>query len=147
MFSGADNGRGCTAPVRFFSESKQARAPARTLVGTAVLSTPLYLYVTTATPNALFVFVWLITHQPPVLFSQNKPATSNQSAVLFSQNKPAPTITHQPNEQTEIPYRVVGPYPDELGKITHQISYPRRSLLYTSRRRPPGLRLSASPLP
>jgi hypothetical protein len=47
--------------------------------------------------NALFA--WLISHQPTVLFSQNKPATNNQSAVLFSQNKPAPAISHQPNEQ------------------------------------------------
>jgi hypothetical protein len=46
------------------------------------------------------LFVWLISHQPTVLFSQNKPATNNQSAVLFSQNKPAPAISHQPNEQT-----------------------------------------------
>jgi hypothetical protein len=45
------------------------------------------------------LFVWLISHQPAVLFSQNKPATSNQPAVLFSQNKPAPAISHQPNEQ------------------------------------------------
>jgi hypothetical protein len=29
--------------------------------------------------NALFV--WLISHQPAALFSQNKPATSNQPAV------------------------------------------------------------------
>jgi hypothetical protein len=42
------------------------------------------------------LFVWLISHQPVVLFSQNKPATSNQPAVLFSQNKPAPAIS-QPN--------------------------------------------------
>jgi hypothetical protein len=45
------------------------------------------------------LFVRLISHQPTVLFSQNKPATSNQPAVLFSQNKSAPTISHQPNEQ------------------------------------------------
>jgi hypothetical protein len=45
------------------------------------------------------LFAWLISHQPAVLFSQNKPATSNQSAVLFSQNKPAPVISHQPTEQ------------------------------------------------
>jgi hypothetical protein len=45
------------------------------------------------------LFVWLISHQPTVLFSQNKPATSNQPAVLFSQDKPAPAISHQPNEQ------------------------------------------------
>jgi hypothetical protein len=43
------------------------------------------------------LFAWLISHQPTVLFSQNKPATSNQPAVLFSQNKPA--ISHQPTEQ------------------------------------------------
>jgi hypothetical protein len=47
--------------------------------------------------NALFV--WLISHLPAILFSQNKPATNNQPAVLFSQNKPAPAISHQPNEQ------------------------------------------------
>jgi hypothetical protein len=47
--------------------------------------------------NALFI--WLISHQPVVLFSQNKPSTSNQPAVLFSQNKSAPAISHQPNEQ------------------------------------------------
>jgi hypothetical protein len=44
-------------------------------------------------------FVCLISHQPAVLFSQNKPAITNQPAVLFSQNKPAPAISHQPNEQ------------------------------------------------
>jgi hypothetical protein len=40
-----------------------------------------------------------LAYQPPVLFSQNKPATSNQPAVLLSQNKPAPAISHQPNGQ------------------------------------------------
>jgi hypothetical protein len=45
------------------------------------------------------LFAWLISHQPAVLFSQNKPATSNQPALLFSQNKPAPAINHQPTEQ------------------------------------------------
>jgi hypothetical protein len=45
------------------------------------------------------LFAWLISHQPAVLFSQNKPATNKQSAVLFSQNKPAPAISHQPNER------------------------------------------------
>jgi hypothetical protein len=44
-------------------------------------------------------FVSLISHQPPVLFSLNKPATSNQPAVFFSQNKSAPAINHQQNEQ------------------------------------------------
>jgi hypothetical protein len=47
------------------------------------------------------LFVWLIIHQPTVLFSQNKPAITNQPAVLFSQNKPAPAISHQPNEQAD----------------------------------------------
>jgi hypothetical protein len=41
----------------------------------------------------------LTGHQPAVLFSQNKLATSNQPAVLFSQKKPAPAISHQPTEQ------------------------------------------------
>jgi hypothetical protein len=45
------------------------------------------------------LFAWLISHQPAVLFSHNKSATSNQPAVLFSHNKPAPAISHQPNEQ------------------------------------------------
>jgi hypothetical protein len=45
---------------------------------------------------------WLISHQPAVFFSQNKPATNNQPAVLFSQNKPAPAISHQPNEHAEV---------------------------------------------
>jgi hypothetical protein len=45
------------------------------------------------------LFAWLISHQPAVLFSQNKSATSYQPAILFSQNKPAPAISHQPNEQ------------------------------------------------
>jgi hypothetical protein len=45
------------------------------------------------------LFAWLISHQPTILFSQNKPATTNQPAVFFSQNKPAPAISHQPNEQ------------------------------------------------
>jgi hypothetical protein len=40
------------------------------------------------------LFAWLISHQPAVLFSQNKPANSNQPAVLFSQDKPAPAISH-----------------------------------------------------
>jgi hypothetical protein len=43
-----------------------------------------------------------LAYQPPaVLFSHNKPATSNQPAVLFSQNKPATAISHQPTEQVE----------------------------------------------
>jgi hypothetical protein len=41
------------------------------------------------------MFVWLISHQPAVLFSQNKPATSNQPTVLFSQKKSAPASNQQ----------------------------------------------------
>jgi hypothetical protein len=47
------------------------------------------------------MFVWLISHQPAVLFSQNKPVINNQPAVLFSQNKSAAAISHQPNEQAD----------------------------------------------
>jgi hypothetical protein len=47
------------------------------------------------------MLVWLISHQPTVLFSRNKPATNNQPAVLFSQNKSAPAISHHPNEQAK----------------------------------------------
>jgi hypothetical protein len=52
-------------------------------------------------PEVFSLFAWLISHQPAVLFSHNKPATNNQPAVLFSQNKPAPAISHQPNEQAD----------------------------------------------
>jgi hypothetical protein len=56
------------------------------------------------------LFVWLISHQPAVLFSQSKPATSNQPTVLFSHNKSAPAISHQPNEQAELfPKSHLGP--------------------------------------
>jgi hypothetical protein len=50
-------------------------------------------------PLSCTLFASLISHQPAVFFSHNKPATSNQPAVFFSQNKPAPAISHQPNEQ------------------------------------------------
>jgi hypothetical protein len=49
------------------------------------------------------LFALLISHQPAVLFSHNKPAISNQPTVLFSQNKSAPAISHQPNEQAANP--------------------------------------------
>jgi hypothetical protein len=45
------------------------------------------------------LFVWFISHQPAVFFSQNKSAARNQPAVFFSQNKSAPVISHQPNQQ------------------------------------------------
>jgi hypothetical protein len=56
------------------------------------------------------LFARLISHQPTVLLSQNKPAISNQPAVVFSQNKPAPAISHQPNEQAAPSY----PDPSDL---------------------------------
>jgi hypothetical protein len=50
----------------------------------------------------LALFAWLISHQSTVLFSHNKPATSNHPAVLFSQNKSTPATSHQPNERADI---------------------------------------------
>jgi hypothetical protein len=47
------------------------------------------------------LFVWLISHQPAVHFSQNTPVISNQPALLFSQNKSASAISHQPNEHAD----------------------------------------------
>jgi hypothetical protein len=49
--------------------------------------------------NFINLFIRLISNQPAVLFSQNRPATSNQPAVLFSYSKSAPAISHLPNEQ------------------------------------------------
>jgi hypothetical protein len=51
------------------------------------------LFIVVLDDTATIPFVWLIGHQPVVLFSQNKPATSNQPAVLFSQNKSAPATS------------------------------------------------------
>jgi hypothetical protein len=48
---------------------------------------------TTTSLNTFALFVWLISHQPAVLFSQTKPAITNQPAVLFSQNKPVPATS------------------------------------------------------
>jgi hypothetical protein len=45
------------------------------------------------------MFVWFLSRHPAVLFSQNKPATSNQPTLFFSHNKSAPAISHRPNEQ------------------------------------------------
>jgi hypothetical protein len=42
-------------------------------------------------------FVWLISHQPAVLFSQNKPATSNQPAILFLSEQIS--TSHQPTAE------------------------------------------------
>jgi hypothetical protein len=48
------------------------------------------------------LFAWLISHQPIVLFSQNKPATSNQqpaNSTFLSEQISTSAISHQPNEQ------------------------------------------------
>jgi hypothetical protein len=45
------------------------------------------------------LLVRLISHQPAVLFSQNKPATTNQPAVLFTHKRSASATSHQPTEQ------------------------------------------------
>jgi hypothetical protein len=42
------------------------------------------------------LFVWLISHQPPVLFSQNKSATSQQYFSLTT-NQHQPSATGQTN--------------------------------------------------
>jgi hypothetical protein len=65
-------------------------------IGRLLAPLPLYEDI-----HTVAMFVWLISHQPALLYSQNKPAISNQPAVLFSQNKPAPAISHQPNEQAD----------------------------------------------
>jgi hypothetical protein len=39
---------------------------------------------------SIALFVWLMSHQPAILLSHNKPTTSNQPTVLFFQNKSAP---------------------------------------------------------
>jgi hypothetical protein len=71
--------------------------------GATLLRPVVYITASTLTKREkeiqVALFVWLISHQPTVFFSQNKPATSNQPAVLFSQNKSAPAISHQPTEQ------------------------------------------------
>jgi hypothetical protein len=70
------------------------------------------------------LFAWLISHQPTILFSQNKPATSNQPAVLFSQNKSAPAISYQPNEQAS---RVWPHARTPLDTVTHDSTRPCQS--------------------
>jgi hypothetical protein len=49
-------------------------------------------------PGNLALFAWLISHQPAVLFSHNKPATSNQPAVLsLRRNQHQPSAASQLN--------------------------------------------------
>jgi hypothetical protein len=78
----------------------------RELNNSSVLEAPLQVQVqhTYLEANGA-LFAWLIDHQTAVLFSRNKPATSNQPPVLFSEDKPAPTISHQPNEQADMQKR------------------------------------------
>jgi hypothetical protein len=52
------------------------------------------------------LFVWLISHQPAVLFSQNKPAITNQPAVHSEQT----STGHQPNEQAVYVWLVLHVY-------------------------------------
>jgi hypothetical protein len=43
------------------------------------------------------LFAWLISHQSAVLFSQNKPTSSNQPTVLFLSEQ----TSHQPSEHAD----------------------------------------------
>jgi hypothetical protein len=43
--------------------------------------------------EGIALFVWLISHQPAVFFSHNKPTISNQPTVLISQTT---STSHQP---------------------------------------------------
>jgi hypothetical protein len=86
---------------------------------------PIFLHP--SSPIALFVR--LISHQPTVLFSQNKPAISNQPAVLFSQHKLAPAISHQPNEQTVYLVLHFNHQPWDPHVIDYPFIYPHPTLL------------------
>jgi hypothetical protein len=78
--------------VRFTGRMRKSRSKVRPLCRSSSRA---------AKKSTSALFAWLISHQPAVLCSQTKPATSNQPAVLFSQNKPAPDISHRPTEQAE----------------------------------------------
>jgi hypothetical protein len=73
------------------------------------------------------LLAWLISHQPAVLFSHNKPATSNQPAVLFSQNKSAPVMSRQPTEQAAGSPRVIRLVKLLFGTATVTVRCRRRS--------------------
>jgi hypothetical protein len=68
----------------------------------ATLSTIEY----SGSPMFIRLFVWFISHQPTVLFCQNKSATNNQTVVLFSQNKSAPATsqTNRPIDSILLPW-------------------------------------------
>jgi hypothetical protein len=71
------------------------------------------------------VFVWLISHLPAVLLSQNKSATNNQPTVVFSQNKPAPATSQTdrlPPERNETRTKIVVTTHHERGDFRHPVS-------------------------
>jgi hypothetical protein len=69
---------------------------------------------------------WLISHQPIVLFCQNKPATSNQPVVLFSQNKSAPATSQTNRLKDELEVKedepIIQEIEDPLPKVREVIS-------------------------
>jgi hypothetical protein len=86
----------------FFSfEGKviSARDAITTKLGIFLTMDLVFLPFLVRSEQATSLFAWLISHPSTVLFSQNKPVTSNQPAVLFSQNKSALAISHQSNDQ------------------------------------------------
>jgi hypothetical protein len=85
--------RGTTSLFRRWTSLPWTGLSHRTRFGRHFASSPCSLGLSAT------LFAWFISHQLTVLFSHNKPATSNQPAVFFSQNKPAPAISHQPTEQ------------------------------------------------
>jgi hypothetical protein len=65
----------------------------------------------------LALFAWLISHQPTVLFSQNKPATSNQpepaSSTLLSEQT---STSHQP-PANRTGWLALAPHPISLFRV------------------------------
>jgi hypothetical protein len=60
------------------------------------------------------LFICLINHEPAVLFSKNKPATSNQPAVLFSEHQqPTTSQTNRPQDGYGCSYQRA----DEMGEL------------------------------
>jgi hypothetical protein len=47
---------------------------------------------------SIALFIWLISNQITILFSENKSAINHQSEIFFSQNKSASPTSYQPNE-------------------------------------------------
>jgi hypothetical protein len=75
-------------------------------------------------PETCTLFVWLISHQPAVLFSQNKPVIDNQPIILSSQNKSTPVISHRPKRNMMLQA--------SEQKATHAVTHART---HTARRR------------